>query len=70
MLVKAKRAGFTEKLTPEQAFDMEPLDEKEHDSLDLEGELVRQTVSTPFGEVEIVTVDGQEADPLTIVPLE
>jgi hypothetical protein len=66
MRVRAKRAGFSEQLTPEQEMDLEPLAEKGHESVDLEGELERLVVPTEFGTVEVVLVGGQEADPSTI----
>lgn len=60
MRVTAKRLGWDEKLSDEQLLDM---DEFEHESADLEGEL--EIVKSPL--VTVYLVDGQEADPNTVV---
>lgn len=59
MKVHAKRLGWNEKLTEDQKWD---LDEYEHDSDDLEGELV--VFLSRIGYVYLV--GGQEADPNTV----
>jgi len=57
--VTAKRLGWDEELTAEQSFD---LDEYEHESHDLKGEL--EVVESSL--VTVYLVGGQEADPVTI----
>lgn len=65
-VVRAKRLGWDEELTPEQELDLEPLDPSL--STDLEGELEVVTASSPeVGELTVYLVGGQEADPDTIV---
>lgn len=68
MIVKAKRMGWDEVLTPEQQLDMEPL---EADDVDLEGELEfrKVTATEEHDEFTLTLVDGQEADPKTVVPV-
>lgn len=60
--VRAKRMGWDEKLTVEQSFDMETYEEHGYESDELEG-VLRIVGST----VKVYLVNGQEADPKTIV---
>lgn len=69
MIVRAKRAGYTESLSAEKSMDLEPLSEKEYESVDLEGELREYSLLTEFGVVRVVLVGGQEADPTTVQPI-
>jgi len=69
-VVRAKRAGWDEVLTPEQEFDLEPYAEKGYESDDLEGELQIHTINSPIvGKITVYLVGGQEADPKTITDL-
>jgi hypothetical protein len=61
-IVRAKRAGWNEKLSAEQQFDMEPYAEHGYESDDLYGELE----IVKMGGVTVYLVDGQEADPDSI----
>ena len=65
MIVTAKRLGWDEKLTEEQKWDM---DDYEHVSDDLEGELLQYTIkATPImPAITVCLVGGQEADPKTV----
>lgn len=64
MVVKAKRLGWDERLTPEQELDLDPYD---RDNDDLEGELEIVEGHAPgVGEFKVYLVGGQEADPDTI----
>lgn len=60
-IVRAKRLGWDEVLTPEQEIDLEPYADKGYASDDLEGEIV----VSPY-DADAVLVDGQEADPKTV----
>ncbi len=67
-LVRAKRLGWDEVLTPVQEFDLEPFDPSR--GTDLEGVLWTAEGVLPSGRpVTSVTVGGQEADPKTVEPL-
>lgn len=67
MIVRAKRLGWDEELTPEQLLDLDPYD---HEDDDLVGELkefdVPATAQLPA--VHVCLVSGQEADPKTVRP--
>lgn len=68
MPVKAKRIGWDERLTEEQLLDLDPYD---YPSDDLEGEYHKIEGKGPDGQrIEVHLVDGQEADPRTIKPVE
>ena len=69
MRVRAKRLGWNERLTPEQEFDLDPYD---RESNDLEGELQEYDVPAkgPMPAIHVTLVDGQEADPETVVHTE
>lgn len=70
MRVRAKRKGWDETLTNEQLWDMDPY---EHESDDLEGELVERVIPARkgvHGEIRQCLVGGQSADPKTIEPIE
>jgi hypothetical protein len=63
-VVRAKRLGWDEKLTPEQQMD---LDEYDHDNAELEGPVrVVRADSPATGAMTLVLVGGQEADEKTI----
>jgi hypothetical protein len=71
-IVRAKRLGWDEVLTPEQEFDMEPYAEKGYESDDIEGELEVIEVDTIPGvpAFKSYLVGGHEADPKTIRPVQ
>lgn len=68
-IVRAKRLGWDEQLTPEQTLDMDPY---ETTGDDIEGELVEYDVpeSPEHPAFHVCLVGGQEADPQTIEPIE
>lgn len=68
-MVRAKRLGWDEELTPEQALDMDPYDASDDD---LEGELVKYDVpeAPEHPAFHVCLVGGQEADPTTVEPVE
>ncbi len=71
-LVKAKRLGWDEELTLEQEFDIEPYEDKEYESDDLEGPIVTTRIPAQPGYDAFISclVGGQEADPRTVKPVE
>ena len=68
MKARAKRLGWDEQLSPEQEFDHDPY---EYPSDNLEGELQRVDVpgTLEHSAIRMTLVDGQEADPHTVVEL-
>lgn len=65
-MVRAKRLGWDEVLTPEQEMDMEPYDEHGYESDDLEGPII----SSSGSRIAVVSVGGQSADPKTVQAIE
>lgn len=70
MRVTARRAGWDEVLDPWQYLDMEPVSEKNYDSLDLEGvlEVITAGYIPGVGKIDVYFVGGLEADPKTVKP--
>ncbi len=70
-VVKAKRLGWDEELTAEEEFDMEPYEDKEYESDDLEGPITTVRVPAQPGYDAFISclVGGQEADPTTVESL-
>lgn len=68
MRVTAKRLGWDERLSEEQAMDADPYD---HDDDDLEGELSEHEIpaSQYHGPIHVCLVGGHEADPKTVKPM-
>jgi hypothetical protein len=64
-IVTAKRAGWDEKMSAEEEFDMEPYAEHDYPSDELKGRL--SVVKAPGCTVYLVA--EQEADPKTIKPV-
>lgn len=68
MIVKAKRLGWDEKLTPEQEWDLDPY---EHNDDDLKGDLEELTIpaTSEHSEIKLCLVGGQEADKSTVTEI-